>query len=104
MSYYIKVNHKQLETTASVIDAYISKHERNMNAADQQIHILGASWQGQDFQQFQVSWNKERESSSISKMMTKSLKSYEDFLIYTANQYKNAQANAVNRANGLIVW
>ena len=97
----IKVDHSQLERTASTIDTYISKHKTKMNNIDQSIVSLGASWQGSDYNQLKKEWQQIKGPDSTSDKMLKSLDNYADYLRFAANKYKSAQINAINRANKL---
>lgn len=101
MSHFIKVNHSNFETAAGAIDTYISRHKKNMAAADKEVQILDATWQGKDSKQFQQQWNRINNNDSTSKNMTKSLENYAKFLRFAASQYKEAQSRAVNSANWL---
>ncbi|MBR4050455.1 MAG: hypothetical protein IKK09_08145 [Clostridia bacterium] len=98
---YIMVDHRRLETTASDIDGYISAHRRAMLEIDNNIVSLGSSWQGEDYYQMQREWNEMKNGSSTSEKMLKSLDSYADFLRWAAKKYKQAQTDAINRANKL---
>ena len=54
-----------------------------------------------DYNQLKKEWQQIKGSDSTSDRMLKSLDNYADFLRFAANKYKSAQANAINRANGL---
>ena len=97
----IKVDHSQFERTASAIDTYIRNHRNKMNSIDASVNSLGTSWQGNDYNQLKKEWQQIKGSDSTSDRMLKSLENYADFLRFAANKYKSAQANAINRANGL---
>lgn len=97
----IKVDHSQLEKTAAAIDTYIVKHRNNMQAINQSVISLGASWRGSDYNQVHIEWQQINASDSTSGRMLKSLDNYADFLRFAANKYKSAQTNAINRANNL---
>ena len=98
---YIMVDHRRLEKTAGDIDGYINAHHRAMSEIDNNIVSLGSSWQGEDYYQMQREWNEMKSGSSTSEKMLKSLDSYADFLRWAAKKYKQAQAEAINRANRL---
>lgn len=104
MSNYIKVDHSRFENVAKAIDNYINKHKSNMTKANQEITTLSSTWQGQDFMQFQAQWNRITDNGSTSQKMTKAMENYAQFLRFAANKYKEAQAKAVNRANGIPRW
>jgi WXG100 family type VII secretion target len=101
LSNYIKVNHREFESAADAIDTYVKNHNKNMDAARQEVKTLSATWQGKDSTQFQQQWDQVTEADSTSRNMTKALENYADFLRYAAGQYKDAQSKAVNRANSL---
>ena len=98
---YITVDHKRLEKTANDIDGYINAHRKAMSEIDNNITSLGASWQGKDYSQTVREWNEMKNSSSTSEKMLKSLDNYADFLRWAAKKYKQAQTDAINRANRL---
>jgi uncharacterized protein YukE len=97
----IKVDHGELEKTASSIDSYIKYHKSKMKAIEDQIVLLGLSWQGADYTQLKTECQQMNVSGSTSDQMLKSLGNYADFLRFAENKYKSAQANAINRANQL---
>jgi WXG100 family type VII secretion target len=101
LSQFIKVNHSKFEAAADAIDSYLSSKKKNMAAADREVQMLEATWQGADSKQFQQQWNKVDDNDSTSKNMTKALENYAKFLRYAASEYKEAQSKAVNRANWL---
>ena len=98
---YIMVDHRRLETTATDIDRYINVHRRAMADIDNNIISLGGSWQGEDYHRMQCEWNEMKNGSSTSEKMLKSLDNYADFLRWAAKKYKQAQADAISRANRL---
>ena len=101
---YIRVDHNKFENTASAIDSYISRHKSNMKKVDQEVTNLALSWQGEDYQTFKIQWNELNASDSTSEKMLKDLKNYAEYLRMAAKKYKEAQSNAVNRANNLPRW
>lgn len=98
---YIMVDYRRLEKTAGDIDGYINSHKRAMSEIDNNIVSLGASWQGEDYYRMQCEWNEMKNGSSTSEKMLKSLDNYADFLRWAAKKYKQAQADAISRANRL---
>lgn len=98
---YIMVDYRRLEKTAGDIDGYINSHKRAMSEIDNNIVSLGASWQGEDYFQLQREWDEMKSVSSTSEKMLKSLDNYADFLRWAARKYKQAQADAISRANRL---
>ena len=101
---YIKVDYNKFEHAASAIDTYISKHKSGMGKIDEEMNGLSSSWQGADYSASKQKWNQINSEDSTSGNMLKSLESYAGFLRATAKRYKNAQASAVNRAEGLPRW
>ena len=101
MSNYIRVDHSKFETTALAIESYIKLHRDNMSLAKDEVSALSASWQGDDYKQFQTMWDKLDSGESTSEKMLSSLKNYAVYLRYAAESYKKAQTNAVNRANSI---
>ncbi len=101
MSNFIKVNHSKFELAASAIETYISRHKKNMAASGQEVTALALSWHGKDSENFQNQWSKLTENDSTSEKMINALENYAKFLEYAANEYKNAQSKAINRADWL---
>jgi uncharacterized protein YukE len=101
MSNFIKVNHSKFELAASAIETYISRHKKNMDAAGLEVSALSLSWQGKDSEKFQNQWSKLTENDSTSEKMINALENYAKFLEFAANEYKNAQSKAINRADWL---
>ncbi len=95
----IKVNHKQLEKSADEINSYIASHKSNMRKIDSEMTGLGSKWEGSDYQQVLVEWQKIKGEGSVSQELLKALEEYEDYLRFAANKYKKAQVDAVNRAS-----
>ena len=104
MTYYIRVDHSKFEDAASAIENYISRMKNKSSLAEGEINNLSAAWQGSDFTQFKVQWEKAVSTDSTYADMKKSFETYAKFLRDAANRYKNAQANAINRANALPRW
>ena len=101
---YIKVDHSKFEETASAIDTYVSLMKNNMRGAQGEVTSLSSSWQGADSTQFRTEVDKVDNEDSTHTRMVKSLESYAYYLRFAANKYKDAQARAINRANGLPRW
>lgn len=101
---YIKVNHRQLENTAAEIDAYVDVLKRKMNNAQSDVTALSSFWEGSDYIQFKSEFNKLDDKYSAHSQMIKALESYSNYLKAAAKKYKDAQSNAVNRANDLPRW
>ena len=73
----------------------------NLKKSHQSIDSLNVQWQGSDYAQLQNEWRQMNASDSTSARMIKSLDNYADFLRFSANKYKSAQANAINTAGRL---
>jgi len=101
MSPFIDVDYTEFEHTASAMEDYVSKQKQKMTAGNQAVSTLGAGWQGEDFQTFQSKWNELDDSSATAGILKKSLEDYAEMLRYVAEQYKNAQKKAIDRANSL---
>ena len=54
-----------------------------------------------DFIEFKKQWDMVTDGESTYAEMIKALESYSKFLLHAGEKYKNAQINAVNRANRL---
>lgn len=98
---YIKVDHSKFESTASAVDNYVTLMKNKMRSAQGEVASLSSSWQGSDFTQFRTEFDKVDNDDSAHAQMVKALESYARYLRYAANKYKEAQAKAINRANGL---
>ena len=98
---YIKVDHSKLENAASAVETYVTLMKGKMASANGEVTTLSSSWQGSDFNQFKVQWDKVTNDSSTYSKMLKSMESYAKYLRYAAGKYKEAQSKAVNRANSL---
>ena len=101
---YINVDHSKFEQAAKAIDTYVREARIKMRSSSNVVHDLAATWQGKDASEFQNQWNRLDDSDSTFSKMIKDLESYAKFLRYAAKKYKDAQSNAVNRANGLPRW
>ena len=98
---YLRVDYSKFEAAASAIDTYVASMKNKMRSASGEIDTLSANWQGSDFTQFKVQWDKVTNNDSTYSQMIKSLESYAKYLRFAAQKYKEAQSKAVNRANGL---
>ena len=101
---YIYVNHSEFSNAAGAIDTYINLLRNKLNSAQGEVDNMSNIWQGYDYNQFKVQWNKITAGDSTYSEMIKSLESYSKFLKYAAEKYKDAQARAINRANSLPKW
>lgn len=104
MGYKIKVNHSQFDKTAQALDDYVSKMSKQMSSADFAMKTMFFSWKGIDASAYKTKWDKVMNSDSTYGNMKKTLTSYSKYLRNAGNKYKNAQANAINRANKLSKW
>ena len=98
---YIKVDHSKFEGAASAIDDYVSLMRNKMGSAQGDIKTLAYSWQGSDFNQFKFEFDKLDNNNSVHSQMIKAMQSYSKYLRFAASKYKEAQINAINRANRL---
>lgn len=97
----IKVDHSRLDKSADSIETYIELMKNKMNGANREVSGLNAKWQGTDSNEFKNKWDTVSNNDSTYNQMLKSLKSYAEFLKFSAGKYKEAQSKAVNRANRL---
>lgn len=95
----IKVDHSKFESTANKIDNYISEAKRKMNSMNNEMSGLMSGFSGKDAAAFSGQWDKVDEEGSVYRNMNKSLQSYSDFLREAGKKYRDAQTNAINRAN-----
>lgn len=100
----IKVDHSKFESAATAVDTYVTLLKNKMRSSQGEITNLASSWQGADFTQFKTEFNKVDDADATHTQMVKALESYAKYLRFAANKYKDAQARAVNRANGLPKW
>ena len=100
----IKVNHDKLEAAAKEIDVYITLHKGEMKKASGEVDVLATSWSGDDSTQFRVNWSRLDDKGSTSDQMLMALTDYAEFLHFSAQKYKKAQTDAINRANMIPKW
>ena len=98
---YVKVDYNKFEHAAGAIDTYISNHKTKMRKIDEEILKLSVNWQGNDYIALKNEWNEIKGNGSTSDKMLKALGNYAEYLRMAAKKYKEAQTNAVNRANSL---
>jgi len=100
---YIKVDHSKFGPAAQEIDQYIQEIKKQMKSAEGEVKDLttGNGWQGTDAQAFQNQWKQATNNDSVYRQMIKALEAYADYLRFAQGKYRNAQANAINRANRL---
>lgn len=99
---FIRVDHSRFESAAKQLESYIDYAKSRMKDANTSVNnLIQTGWQGDDSISFRNRWNLVDSKESVYYKMMKSLKSYADYLRYASNAYKQAQINAVNRANRL---
>ena len=98
---YININHKELGAAAKAVDNYVSMMAGKIFRADSEVRNLVLGWRGTDYSKFHKEWLETKNEDSVYYNMRAALKGYASFLRYAEKQYKDAQINAVNRANGL---
>lgn len=101
---YIKVDHSLFATSVKKIDEYVADMKMKMGNANDKIDELSSTWQGNDNIQFKLQWDKVTCAGSTYAEMLKALENYSDFLQYASKEYKEAQVDAVSRANALPKW
>lgn len=101
---YIKVDHSKFEGTADSIEAYVKLLKQKMGNCQMELLGLSIVWSGDDFTSFKNEFKKLDDKDSTHMQYINSLESYAKFLRYAAEKYKDTQAKAVNRANGLPRW
>ncbi len=97
----IKVDYTKLDEAADAIEAYADKMESKKNSMDFQIGTLSLVWDGKDADAFKQAWKSLNEKDSVHSGMRSALREYAKYLRYCSQQYKSAQADAINRANRL---
>ena len=100
----IDVDRKQLTSSASAIDSYVEAMKKHMDSADSEVRNLASVWEGRDYAAFQSRWNKVTDRDSVYTNWQNALKNYAELLRFAEEKYKNAQKNAVERANRLPRW
>ena len=96
---YIRVDHSRFEAAAKQMEDYLAFTKSKMLFANASAnHLLSSGWKGNDAGAFRSKWSEIIGNGSTYMKMMKSLKSYADYLRYAASCYKQAQADAVNRA------
>ena len=101
---YINVDHSKFEPAASAVEQYIQVIKTNMGRGDSEVNSLNTAWEGRDYVRYKAEWEKLNNPGSVKAEYIKALENYAQFLRYAGNKYKNAQADAVNRAAGLPKW
>lgn len=101
---YIKVDHSKFSAASTAVDTYVSNLKKNMKKAENEVSDLASLWQGKDYTQFKMQWSKVTDNDSTYYEMIKALDNYSKFLKYAAEKYKDAQTQAINRADKLPKW
>ena len=97
----IKVDHSKFEPAAKEIDEYVAYLRKQMREVQNDGWNLMQNWQGADYVQFRARLDKIDNSDSTHAQMIKALESYAKFLRYAGQKYRDAQADAIRRANSL---
>ena len=100
----IKVDHSKFAGTATAVDNYVRLLKTRMNQANNEVTHMARAWEGADYTRFANQWSKVTNGESTYAEMVKSLEAYAKFLRMAESKYKQAQINAVNRANSLPRW
>ena len=98
---YIKVNYQKLVIAAEKIKDYVLKFERNMKYIEDSVFELNENWKGQDYDAFKIYWKEIYSAKTPSDMTKISMEKYAEALRESAEQYREAQIRAINRANTL---
>lgn len=97
----IRADHSKFSAASSAIKKYTNSMDRFTLDTAEDIALLVSTWQGKDQNSFAQSWNKAINNKSIHAKMKNSLVNYANVLDYASKLYKQAQADAINRANSL---
>lgn len=101
---YIKADYGRIEEAAKIIEDYVIDIRKKMNQASVEITTLSLEWNGRDFNYFKLQWDKTIGSSSAFSEMINSLEVYSKFLEAASSKYREAQINAINRADNMLRW
>lgn len=101
---YINVDHSKFEAVAAEIDRYVTTMRAGMTVAQAEMTAMALGWDGIDYDNAKTRFRTLDDKDSAHDKMIKALESYARYLRYAAKQYKNAQSNAINRANSLPKW
>jgi uncharacterized protein YukE len=102
--FVIDVNHHDLRNVATSINAYCDAQEKEMRAGVPQVQSsIKTAWLGADADAFNQKWAEVNAPGSVSAKFLDSLRDYALRLESCANEYENAQADAVNKA-GMLLW
>lgn len=101
---YIRTDFERFDNAIIITDEYVDLMKSEMANAGGEVNVLATTWQGADSEEFKTRWNTVTEEKSAYIQMVKAVDSYSSFLRFALNKYKDAQANAINRANSLPRW
>ncbi len=104
MNRYIEVDHKQLEKAAAEIEKRLAQHSTYMKHAGSEVVNMSATWEGTDYSTYLNMWEKLTYSESTYQKINDYMKYYSELLYYFSDQYKAAQAKAVNWANEIPLF
>lgn len=99
----IEVNHSKIKSSAEQVDSYITKHKEKMEKINSKVETLGESWTGKDYKRAKAAWKDIKGSNSTSGKMLKDLENYSELLKFSAEKYKKAQIDAIERANAIFL-
>lgn len=94
----IDVNHESLSSLASTVSSFRDNLERDTNRMDSSVIDSISSWSGEDKDAFLSKWNMINDSGSNYANMLTYLQYYADNLNSASVRYRNAQADAINKA------
>lgn len=95
----VRVNLSDFETAAKSVENYILFMNNKMQTINTRVHTL--EWTGEDCTAFFEKWNEIISQGSRYQAMTSVLHGYANYLRTAAAAYKEAQEEAVRRANRL---
>lgn len=95
---YIKVNHRKLIASAEIVDKYVKKLDKNMQAIDTTMESLKSDWRGEDYSQLEHEWNEINSTRSTTGLMRANLRNYAGVLREASRMYKEQQLKSIERA------
>lgn len=98
----VNVNRTELLNAASKVDTYISDLKTKMSYENAKVLALGSSWEGKDYTAFKAQFSKADDPDSVYANMLKALERHAEILRFAEGKYKQAQIDAVNRAQALV--
>ena len=99
----IEVNHSSLRQAANDFRQYAREGNSITTNTVQTCESLSRSWNGNDFTAFITRARGLDSQDSYLRRLCSALNSFADKLEYSADKYRKAQADAINRANRLRV-